>query len=81
MALTLPNSNAGQPDQQFRGNFEHSKDDMDCVLLFDGSSFRLEALAGRINSVRSVHDSVLFLHLTRRWMAVVSMSMMQSVRG
>lgn len=54
MALTLPNSNAGQPDQQFRGNFEHSKDEMDCVLLFDGSSFRLEALAGRVNGVRSV---------------------------
>lgn len=54
VALALPNGNSdmAQGEHQFCGNFEHSKDDMDCVLLFDGRSFRMEALAGRINNLR-----------------------------
>ena len=54
VALALPsgNGNGGQVEHQFCGTFEHSKDDMDCVLLFDGRSFRMEALAGRINNIK-----------------------------
>lgn len=54
VALALPssNGNGGQVEHQFCGTFEHSKDDMDCVLLFDGRSFRMEALAGRINNLK-----------------------------
>lgn len=53
VALALPNGGTGNAAHQFRGNFEHSKDDMDCVLVFDGHSFSLQALAGRINNLRS----------------------------
>ena len=32
----------------FRGNFEPSRDDLDCVLIFDGTGFRLERQAGTV---------------------------------
>lgn len=57
VALALPNGSTGSAAHQFRGNFEHSKDDMDCVLVFDGHGFSLEALAGRINNLRHLRPS------------------------
>lgn len=50
--LSLPNSKASQGHVQFEGTLEHGKDGVDCVLVFEGGSCRLEALAGHVNNLR-----------------------------
>lgn len=50
MVLYLPNSNTGDRDLQFSGKLEKAKDDLDAVLIFDGSSFRLELLGSQVNA-------------------------------
>ncbi len=35
-------------DVHFTGSTEHAKDELDCVAVFDGTSFRLELLSGQV---------------------------------
>lgn len=47
----------GKPPITFQGNFVPSKDEgLDCVLIFDGSSFRLEQVAGHVKSLRQIRN-------------------------
>jgi hypothetical protein len=47
VAICLPNE-AGDMDVHFTGSTEHAKDELDCVAVFDGTSFRLELLSGQV---------------------------------
>ena len=50
VSLNLANSSTGDLDIAFAGKFEPFKDDMDAVLIFDGSSFMLEQLSGQVKT-------------------------------
>lgn len=53
VVLSLPNARqgtGGPSDVQFAGTLEPCKDDMDCVLLFDGASFRLETIGLQVKA-------------------------------
>lgn len=42
----------GQEPLVFHGTYEASKDDLDCVAIFDGHHWRLELLPGVVNHLR-----------------------------
>jgi hypothetical protein len=50
----------------FKGHYEASKDDCDCVAIFDGTSFTLEQAAGQVKSLRCVASAQIpvLLHST-----------------
>lgn len=43
--VTLPNAADGPP-VEFTGKYEDNKDGLECVAIFDGSSFRIELVSG-----------------------------------
>ena len=43
--LRLPNSASQAADMDFTGGFEASKDGLDCVAAFDGTSWHLELVS------------------------------------
>ena len=50
MSLHLANTSNGDLDASFAGKFEPARDDMDALLIFDGTSFRMEQVAGQIKT-------------------------------
>lgn len=48
MSVHLPNNNNGDLDVLLSGKFEPSRDELDCIAVFDGTGFRLEVLAGQM---------------------------------
>lgn len=41
-------------DAAFTGRYEPSRDGLDCVAIFDGTSFRLELLGASVKNLRQV---------------------------
>ena len=60
--MQIPNTQVGAAPMTFRGQFEPSKDDCDCVAIFDGTSFRLERAAGQVKSLRCTAVVVAHTH-------------------
>ncbi|GAX77896.1 hypothetical protein CEUSTIGMA_g5338.t1 [Chlamydomonas eustigma] len=56
VSLYLANNNNEELDINFTGKQETAKDDLDALLIFDGSSFRLEQLSSQIKT-RYVRDA------------------------
>lgn len=48
VSVQLPNSSTGAVDLGFQGKFEPSRDDLDCVAVFDGTTFHLELMSGSV---------------------------------
>ena len=46
----MPNTSNGDLDASFAGKFEPARDDMDALLIFDGTSFRMEQVTGQIKT-------------------------------
>lgn len=51
--MVLPNTATNQVDLEFQGPFEPSRDGLDAVAIFDGTSWRLELIDATLN-LRSV---------------------------
>lgn len=45
----LPNTATNQVDLEFQGSFEPSRDGLDAVAIFDGTSWRLELIDATLN--------------------------------
>ena len=52
VTLKLPNAQAAAAPVEFRGQHEASRDDLDCVAVFDGSSFTIEQVTGQVKNLR-----------------------------
>ncbi len=53
VSLYLANNNTGDVnnlDVSFSGKYEAGKDDLDALMIFDGTGFRLEQLSGQIKT-------------------------------
>lgn len=55
VTVEFSNNQAGKPKVAFQGNSEDCKD-MDAVIFFDGSSFRLERLHRAVKSLRHLRQ-------------------------
>jgi len=53
IALQTPNVQEGNPGVAFEGQWAPSQPGLDCVALFDGTSWRLELLSGLGTNLRS----------------------------
>ena len=52
VTLKLPNSKPGAAPVEFRGQHEASRDEFDCVAVFDGSTFTVERVTGQVKNLR-----------------------------
>lgn len=52
MTVNLPYAAAQAADMSFNGRYEQSRDGLDCVAIFDGSTWRLELVQGLAKNMR-----------------------------
>lgn len=48
----LPNALVGAMPVEFRGQHEASRDELDCIAVFDGSTFTIELVTGQVKNLR-----------------------------
>ena len=61
VTFQIPSADAGVAPMTFKGQYEAAKDELDCVAIFDGSSFKLERTDGHVKNLRhaSVHTMMI----------------------
>ncbi|KAK9815606.1 hypothetical protein WJX72_006660 [[Myrmecia] bisecta] len=58
VALQLPPSSTSQGPLQFQGRHESSRDGLDAVAVFDGTSWNLELVGTLVKNLRHLRDAV-----------------------
>ena len=51
--VQLPDCTNEGADVAFAGRYESSRDGLDCVAIFDGSSWRLELVQGLVRTLKA----------------------------
>lgn len=51
--MNLPDAAAQGADMSFSGRQEQSRDQLDCVAIFDGVSWRLELVQGLVKGLKA----------------------------
>ena len=53
VVVQLPDSTCEGADVAFSGRYESSRDNLDCVALFDGTSWRVELVQGLVKTLKA----------------------------
>eukprot|EP00891_Asterochloris_glomerata_P006507 jgi/Astpho2/6507/fgenesh1_pg.00096_%23_34_t len=53
MELFMANKDPGRPELLFKGHVDPTKDDLECVAIFDGHHWRLELLSATVHNAKS----------------------------
>lgn len=53
VVVQLPDAASPSADITFSGRYEATRDDLDCVAVFDGSEWRLELVQGLVKTLKT----------------------------
>ena len=62
LTTCLPQVSLHMGDAAFTGKYEPSRDGLDCVAVFDGTSFRLELLGATVKNLRWARSMRMFVY-------------------